>query len=209
MSEFAAPKESRTAYQRWELDSFDTPASGRSKSTAKSAVVLPTTAQLDQLRRQAQEEGYAKGYREGRDKVNAEAQHLQKIMQALAQDLHRFDQGVADDLLGLALTISKQVLRQTIRLKPEVILAVVNDVLGQLPSSHQRARLVLHPEDAALVRANLGEQLTQSNWEIIESAEIARSGCRVEAPECEIDATLERRWQRVVEGIGSENVWIE
>jgi len=41
---------------------------------------------------------------------------------------------------------------------------VVNDVLGQLPASHQRARLVLHPEDAALVRANLGEQLKQSNW---------------------------------------------
>ena len=171
--------------------------------------MLPTVAQLDQIRRQAQEEGYAKGYREGRDKVVAEAQRLQQIIQALAQDLQRFDQSVANDLLGLVLTICKQVLRQTIRLKPEVILGVVNDVLAQLPSSHQRARLVLHPEDAALVRSNLGEQLAQSNWEIIESAEMARSGCRVEAPECEIDATLERRWQRVVEGIGGEDVWIE
>ena len=205
MSDLAASKESRTAYQRWELDSFDTPAS----AGARGAVVLPTAAQLEQLRRQAQEEGYAKGYREGRAQVVAEAQRLQQIMLALAQDMQRFDQGVADDLLGLVLTISKQVLRQAIKLKPEVILAVVNDVLAQLPSSHQRARLVLHPEDAALVRANLGEQLQQSNWEIIASAEIARSGCRVEAPECEIDATLERRWQRVVEGMGGENVWIE
>ena len=205
MSDLTASKESRTAYQRWELDSFDTPAS----AGARGAVVLPTAAQLEQLRRQAQEEGYAKGYREGRAQVVAEAQRLQQIMLALAQDMQRFDQGVADDLLGLVLTISKQVLRQAIKLKPEVILAVVNDVLAQLPSSHQRARLVLHPEDAALVRANLGEQLQQSNWEIIASAEIARSGCRVEAPECEIDATLERRWQRVVEGMGGENVWVE
>ena len=205
MSDLAAAKESRTAYQRWELDSFDTPGS----VGARAAVVLPTAAQLEQLRRQAQEEGYAKGYREGRDKVGAEAQRLQQIITALAQDLQRFDQAVADELLGLVLTISKQVLRQAITLKPEVVLAVVNDVLSQLPASHQRARLVLHPEDAALVRANLGEQLQQSNWEIIENAEMARSGCRVEAPECEIDATLERRWQRVVEGMGSENVWIE
>ena len=205
MSDLAASKERRTAYQRWELDSFDTPAA----AGARGAVVLPTAAQLESLRRQAQEEGYAKGYREGRAQVVAEAQRLQQIMLALAQDMQRFDQGVADDLLGLVLTISKQVLRQAIKLKPEVILAVVNDVLAQLPSSHQRARLVLHPEDAALVRANLGEQLQQSNWEIIASAEIARSGCRVEAPECEIDATLERRWQRVVEGMGGENVWIE
>ncbi len=205
MSDFTASRESRTAYQRWELDSFDTPAS----ASLKGAVVLPTAAQLEQLRRQAQDEGYAKGYREGRAKVDDEAQRLQQIMLALAQDMQRFDQGVADDLLGLVLTISKQVLRQAIKLKPEVILALVNDVLAQLPSSHQRARLVLHPEDAALVRANLGEQLQQSNWEIIANAEIARGGCRVEAPECEIDATLERRWQRVVEGMGGENVWIE
>jgi flagellar assembly protein FliH len=205
LSKVAESKESRTAYQRWELDSFDTPASG----SAKGAVVLPTAAQLEQLRRQAQEEGYAKGYREGRDKVNAEAQRLQQIMLVLAQDLQRFDQDVADALLGLALTISKQVLRQAIKLKPEVILAAVNDVLGQLALSQQRARLVLHPEDAALVREKLGEQLKQSNWEIIESAEIARSGCRVEAPECEIDATLECRWQRVVNAMGSDNVWIE
>ncbi len=205
MSDAAASKASRTAYQRWELDSFDAPSS----AGPRGAVVLPTASQLDQIRRQAQEEGYAKGYREGRDKVSAEAQRLQQIMQALAQDLQRFDQGVADDLLGLALTISKQLIRQTIELKPEVILAVVNDVLGQLPASTQRARLVLNPEDAVLVRANIGEQLKQSNWEIIESAEMARSGCRVETPECAIDATLERRWQRVVEGMGGENAWID
>jgi len=205
MSKVADSKDSRTAYQRWELDSFDVPAA----VSAKESVVLPTPAQLDEIRRKAQEEGYAKGYREGRDKVNAEAQRLQQIMLVLAQDLQRFDQEVADDLLGLALTISKQVVRQTIELKPGMILAVVNHVLGQLPLSHQRARLVLHPQDAALVRESLGEQLKQSNWEIIESAEVTRGGCRVEAPECEIDATLERRWQRVVEGFGSDDVWVE
>jgi flagellar assembly protein FliH len=204
MSSVTAPREQRTAYQRWELDSFDTQA-----PKPEETVVLPSASQLKHLHQQAHSEGYAAGYREGLDLATAEATRLQQIMVALGQDLQRFDQGVADDLLALALTISKQVLRQAIRLKPDLILAVVNEVLGQLPLSHQRARLVLHPQDAALVRQSLGERIKQSNWEIIESSEMTQSGCRVEATECEIDATLERRWQRVTEALGSENAWIE
>jgi flagellar assembly protein FliH len=196
-------KEQRTAYQRWELDSFDAP------DQSHKAAILPTASQLDRVRQQAHEEGYVVGHREGSDRASAEALQLQQIVAALGEASQQFDQGVADDLLGLAVAISKQVLRQALRLRPELILAVVNEVLGQMPLSHQRARLILHPEDATLVRQSLGERLKQSGWAIIENAEISRGGCRMEAAECEIDATLERRWQRVVDAIGSEHAWIE
>ncbi len=203
MSSVATPKEQRSAYQRWELDSFDAP------QKIDATVALANASQLERLRQQAHQQGYAAGYREGSDRAAAEAMRLQEIMEALAQDLQRFDQGVADELLALALAISKQVVRQVVKFKPDMVLAVVNEVLGKLPLSHQRARLILHPQDAALVRNSLGERLAQSNWEIIESAEMARGGCRVEAPECEINATIERRWQRVVEAIGSDDAWID
>jgi flagellar assembly protein FliH len=203
MSNPATPKEQLTAYQRWELDSFDAPDKGR------TAAILPTASQLDRLRQQTHDEGYAAGRREGSGRAAAEALRLQQIVASLNEQSQQFDQRVADDLLGLALAISKQVLRQALKLRPELILAVVNEVLGQLPLSHQRARLVLHPEDAALVRLSLGERQKQSGWEIIENPEISRGGCRMESAECEIDATLERRWQRVVDAIGSEHAWIE
>mgnify|MGYP001415121943 CR=1 FL=1 len=203
MSSPAAPKEQRTAYQRWELDSFTPPEKGR------KAEILPTAAQLERLRQQAHEEGYAAGRREGSERTAAEAARLQQIVAALAEESQQFDQRVADDLLGLGLAVARQILRQSLKLRPELILAVVNEVLCQLPLAHQRARLILHPEDATLVRSALGERLKQSGWEIIQDAQVSRGGCRLEATECEIDATLERRWQRVVDTIGSEHAWIE
>ena len=203
MSNPLASKEQLTAYQRWELDSFDAPKRG------PEAVVLPTADQLERLHQQAQEEGYAAGHREGSDKAAAEAAQLRQIVAALTQESQRFDQRLADDLLRLALAISGQVLRHALKLRPELILEIVNEVLGQWPLSHQRAHLILHPEDAALVRTSLGERLRQSGWEIIENAQTSRGGCRLEATECEIDATLERRWERVVNAIGSEHAWAE
>jgi flagellar assembly protein FliH len=203
MSSPAIPKALLTASQRWELDSFDAPKKDH------MAAILPTAAQLERLHQQAHEEGYAAGHREGSERAVAEGLRLQQIVAALTGESQQFDQRVADDLLGLALALSKQVLRQTLKLHPEVILAVVNEVLGQMPLSHQRARLILHPEDATLVRAALGERLKQSGWEIIQNAEISRGGCRLEAAECAIDATLERRWQRVVAAVGNGHAWIE
>jgi flagellar assembly protein FliH len=203
MSSLATPKEQLTAYQRWELNSFDAPKKG------DRAAILPTAAQLERMHQQAHDEGYAAGHCEGSERVAAEAQRLQQIVAALGEESRQFDQRVADEVLGLALAISKQILRQALKLRPELIVAVVNEVLGQPPLAQQRARLILHPEDVTLVRLALGERLKQSGWEIIENAEISRGGCRMEAAECEIDATLERRWQRVIDAIGSEHAWIE
>ena len=49
MSSAATPKEQLTAYQRWELDSFDAPQKGH------KAAILPTAAQLERLHQQAHE----------------------------------------------------------------------------------------------------------------------------------------------------------
>ena len=203
MSSTAVPKEQRSAYQRWELDTFDAPQKNQ------NAAILPTAAQLERLHQQAHEEGYAVGHREGSERAAAEARRLHEIVDMLSRESQRLDQNVADDLLGLGLAISKQVLRHELKLRPELILATVNEVLAQLPLTHQRARLILHPEDALLVRQSLGERLRQSGWEIIENAEISPGGCRLESTECEIDATLESRWQRVVDAIGTGHAWIE
>lgn len=212
MSDAVATKTGRTAYQRWELDSFDMPPPSFEKPLEQPpyvAAMLPTADELERLHQQAHDEGFAAGHRAGSAKVAAEAERLRQIVDTLTGTSQQFDQGLANDLVELALAISQQVMRQMIELRPEVILPVVNEVLGQLPLSHQRARLILHPEDVDLVKESLGDRIERSGWEILGDMQMGRGGCRLEATECEIDATLESRWQRVVSAIGSDGAWIE
>jgi flagellar assembly protein FliH len=197
------PKEKRSAYQRWELDSFDGPP------RVNGSAQLPNVEQLEQIQRQAQQEGYAAGFREGGALAAQHAARLQELVGAFIRESAQFNQRLADDLLGLSLAVSKQILRESLKVHPELILAIVNEVLGQLPHAHKHARLTLHPDDAALVRTRMGEPINHSGWHVLEDPKMARGGCRLDTPDCEIDATLESRWRRVTSALGDDHGWIE
>ena len=119
------------------------------------------------------------------------------------------DQKIAQDLLNLALEISKQMLQQALKIKPELLLSVVHAAISELPYFNQNAHLVLHSDDAALLRTSMGEQLLHAGWKVFEDNKIERGGCRVETAHSQIDATLPKRWQRVVASIGQDNAWLE
>ena len=97
---------------------------------------------------------------------------------------------------------------ETLQTKPEVILGIVSEAIGSLPHFNQHAHLVLHPEDAELVRKHMGDQLSHSGWKLMTDGRIARGGCRVETAHTRVDATVEARWKRIVESIGEDKSWL-
>lgn len=205
MSDVVTPKEQLTAYQRWELPAFDMVK----KTDTPPAIDLPTAAQLEHIHIQAHEEGYQAGYAEGIKQAGTEAQRIAKMLESLNKELQQVDQQIAQDLLNLALEISKQMLQQALKIKPELLLNVVRAAISELPYFNQNAHLVLHTDDAELLRTSMGEQLLHTGWKIFEDNQIERGGCRVETAHSQIDATLPKRWQRVVASIGQDNAWLE
>lgn len=205
----AIAKEGLTAYQRWELPTFDL---AQEDAGAIPAVTLPTAAEVEHIHQQAHEEGYAAGAQKARAEEQAardEAQRLAGIIGALDQELQQVDQQVAQNLLDLAMEMAKQMLLQALKVKPELLLSVVNEAISELPHFSQHAHLILHPSDAELVRSKMGEQLDHTGWKIFEDAQIERGGCRVETAHSQIDASLATRWKRVVSSIGQDNSWLE
>lgn len=226
----AVLKEDLTAWQRWELPAFD------AQATSDAHARLPTAAEIESIHQQAHEEGFQAGYAEGAKKARDEeaaarearqrahdaeqmsseaaqksqdeTHRLAAMMDALNAELHKVDEEVAQELLNLALEISKQMVRQALAVNPDLVLDVVRQAVGELPQFNQHAHLVLHPEDAALVRSKMGEQFDHTGWKIIEDAQIERGGCRVETAHSQIDATLSARWKRVVESMGQDNTWL-
>lgn len=211
MPDTVTPKEHLTAYQRWELPAFD-------MAKAENQVIdLPTAAQLEHIHVQAHEEGYQAGhkegyqagYTEGLKQATVEAQRITKMLESLNKEFQNVDQQIAQSLLNLALDVSKQMLQQALKVKPELLLDVVRAAINELPYFNHNAHLVLHSDDAALLRAHMGEQLLHTGWKIFEDNQIERGGCRVETAHSQIDATLPTRWQRVTASIGQDNAWLE
>lgn len=221
------PKEKLTAYERWELAAFDEDEQKARAAAAQPvappppepppppppepeppAVPLPTAEEIEQMHADAHRQGYAAGYDEGIARARTEAARIDTAMENLDRSLHRIDQEIADQLLALAIEIAGQVLRQSLRLKPELLLPAVREALAALPLHNGHPALFLHPDDMALVREQLGDQLAHNGWRLLADPSLEAGGCRVEAGASEVDATLATRWRRVVESIGIKAEWL-
>ena len=195
MSSQFVPKEQLSAYQRWEMKSFD--------------VNLPTADDVERIHLQARQEGYSAGYQEGNKIALTEVHRLQKLVSGLEQEIQKFDDQIAHDLLALALGIAKQIIRETLKASPELILPVVREALTMLPQHNQHISVLLHPADSVIVREKMGEQLGHTGWKIVDDPTIERGGCRIETMNTQIDAAISSRWQRVVSALGQDNHWME
>lgn len=228
------PKEQLVDCQPWQLGSFDrkpavkppppsTPApSPAAASPTEGEVVpnpgLPTAEEIERIYEEARSSGYQAGFDEGRlageqagqIAAQTEAEQIAALIGNLQTALASLDQIVADQLLALALEVAAQVTRGAIKANPEILLPVIREAIATLPIHHNHLALHLNPADAALIRARIGEQLSQTGGQIIEDSEISGGGCLLKAGASEVDATVETRWKRVLEAIGIEpRAWLE
>lgn len=216
-------KKSLTAWERWELASFDghaPPAPVRAKAVAAPPPPPVRTAEeIERTRQEAYQAGHQEGFaagnaaglEAGRKTGEAEgrraAQQLMTVATKLDQALEALDDVVADELTALALEIAREVLRQSLAVAPEAVVTVVREALGHLP--HQHANIYLHPEDASLVRTYAGDQLGHAGHRIHEDAKLKRGDVILEASGAHVDGTLATRWRRVIESLGQDTPWTE
>ncbi len=221
------PKEQFSTYRHWEMDAFEPPPvapmpesplseKGDDEPRAvHSAVSLPTVDEIERIHQQAREEGYAAGYQTGREDglkagtehAEAEVAKLQALLRSFEQGLADADQAISHDLLSLALDLAKQMVREGLRIKPELVIAVVRECLRQEPAFSQPAQLLLHPEDAALVRQYLNHELNECVISI--DPQLERGGCRVKVGNGHIDATMATRWHLIARALGQHDDWLE
>lgn len=199
MSDNIMSRERSSACQAWQFASFDKPVAPRE---------LPTAAQMEEMQRQSREEGRAAGYQEGLKQAEQEAHRLRALLDGVQRDLARMDETIADQLLALALDISRRMLGEALKVRPELVLTVVQEAVRCLPDFENPVRVLLHPEDAALVQLHLAAQVAASGWLIVPDNSIARGGCKLATATAEIDATLPGRWTRVLAALGQNQDWL-
>jgi flagellar assembly protein FliH len=210
------PKEQQTAYERWEMSSF---AEGnQSIRGSKSSKKLDTvaSAKISEIFEIARKEAYTKGMQEGfavgmakaREYAQEEKRNFIKLMNSFSDALEKSDEQIADDALSLALEIAKAMLKVKLNIDTAVVLPVVMDAIHYLPYVQKPARILVHHEDAQMLREYLAEEIASQHWQIQEDINIERGGCIVETGANQIDATNEVRWKRISDALAQKNDWM-
>jgi flagellar assembly protein FliH len=176
----------------------------------------PSQEEVDAIREQARLDGYQEGHAAGHadaladGKIAAaeELEHLRALAVNFSESLREADQLIANEVLELALQLAKGMLKNALRVKPELVLPIVREAIEYLPVLQQPAVLALNPEDAPLVRAGIGEELDKGGWRVVEDGQIGRGGCKVDTASNQIDAQAAARWQRLTQALGKNDDWL-
>jgi flagellar assembly protein FliH len=218
-----AGKGSLSAYQRWEMASFD-PAPPAAESSVDDGAF---EAELQRVRDAAHaqglaqghvagqalgyqagyEQGHAQGFTQGQTEAREEAARLAALAETFKSALDGAQQDVADVLVTLALDIAQQVVRQHVQQDPAALIAAAREVLAAEPALTGAPHLVVSPADLPVVEAYLMEELQARGWSVRTDPAVERGGCRAHAGSGEIDAGIDTRWERVAAALGRERTW--
>ena len=223
-------KEDLSTYRRWEMDVLEqgsmlegpVDASADTKDETmpeQIQVALPTVEEIEKIHQEARQEGYDAGYEAGREagmkagydagreRASLEAGQLTAAFHGLQEALANTDQKICNALLSLALDVAKEMVREALRVKPELVFAVVRECIQTEPALGQPAQLFLHPDDAALVRTHLNQEL--DHCAISLDPRLERGGYRIRVGPSDIDATVSTRWRRITQAMGQYSDWLE
>jgi flagellar assembly protein FliH len=171
---------------------------------------VPTLEQIEAIQQQAYEEGLEQGRAQGFEHGHREAleagrkqiaEHLARfdaLMQTLDAPFKDLDDQVERELLTLVVSMVRQLVRREVRTDPNQIVGVMREALSILPVSSRNIRVLLHPEDAELVRKLYPMDPGEQGWRIVEDPVLERGGCRVVSDSSQVDATLESRLNNLI-----------
>jgi flagellar assembly protein FliH len=197
-----------SAVSRWDLPSV----TGRIVQGRRAG---KTVGELEDVEQRAYQEAYAQGQEAGLDAARAQTQQaldelnnrvarLDAMCGSLARPLHDLDAQVEDQLVHLALTVARQLVRRELRMDPAQVIAIIRETVALLPAAARDVRVHLHPEDATIVREKLATPTGERAWTMVEDPVMTRGGCRVATDTTQIDARLETRINAVLGAILGE-----
>jgi flagellar assembly protein FliH len=195
-------------------------------------IVLPTAADIEDIRQAAYQEGLDQGLAEGTEKGHAEgleqghtegletghAEGLEQGLAAATQDvqeqldvwrqlstqftdpLARLDDQVEREVVQLAISLARAVVRTEIATNPEVIKSAFRAGLKALPVQEKSYQVYLNPADLSVLKQQLSEDdMQHQQWSLHESPQLSQGGCEIVSENNSVDVTLERQLRDVID----------
>lgn len=187
--------------QRWELPPVvDVPAT--EADLAQDPAGPPTVVELEELERQAREEGFAAGRKEGLASAATErdalVRRLESLLEAAARPLEALDEATEQELARLATVIARRVLAHELTTSPALIVQAVQQAARALPAATRALQVRVHPDDLAVLREH---HVAEEHWQLLPDPSLARGDCLLESERSRLDARVETRLAGVVDAV--------
>lgn len=162
-----------------------------------------TLEELESIRQEAYNEGFATGEKEGFHStqlkvrqeaevaLNARVASLERLMSSLLAPLAEQDQQLEKAMVGLVEHMTRQVIQRELKTDSRQIEQVLREGLKLLPMGAENIRLFINPQDFDQIKA-LRERHDE-HWKIVEDESLQPGGCRIETEHSRIDASIETR----------------
>lgn len=197
------PKEEVGEVSSWQFQSLSGKTSaGKRANTAAAAF-------LTERERRAYEKGRADGIDEGRRAVQDEKLAAsQRLDGALAELRRRFadlEAAGADAVFDFAIEIARQVVRREVAVQRDAVLPALREAVAAVIDQQAEPRVHLNPGDLEAIAHELDSDGLFKGCRFIPDDTVRPGGCRVETAQCEVDATVQTRWRRVMAALGVED----
>jgi flagellar assembly protein FliH len=201
-------KDQKGGYQRWEPPIVEGSQELERAEKQGLGSKLMTAEQLQRIQEQAHQEAFEGGFKQGVEEglkagqqeletriqqLEQKAQQLDQLMSLLSKPFQQLDEQVEQELVTLTIAIGRQVIRRELKTEPGEILAVIREAVATLPVAVRNVRLLLHPEDLALVKDLMPVSDDNKHWQFVEDPTLSPGGCKVVTESSQIDASVENR----------------
>src|SRR5690554_4417645 len=139
-----------------------------------------------------------------RKEVESRVDRLEHLLGELVLPIQRHEEELETALVNLTTVLARAVVYRELSLDSSQIRQVVRKALAALPSTADNLRLHIHPDDLEPVR-EVAERLDVAPV-IVEDDALMPGGCKVETMHSLVDYTVEKRFQRAVQGMLEEQL---
>ncbi|MBE7373166.1 flagellar assembly protein FliH [Pseudomonas lopnurensis] len=211
-------------FDRWALPSFDPQGEpqappeeiveevveepARSEDVPAEEVKPLTLDELEAIRQQAYNEGFATGEKDGfhagQLKARQEADaalaprlaSLERLMGQLLDPIAEQDRNLEHAMVTLVSHMAREVIQRDLLIDSGQIRQVLREALKLLPMGASNIHIHVNPQDFERVKA-LRERHEES-WRILEDDSLLPGGCRIETEHSRIDASVETRLNQAI-----------
>lgn len=210
------PREELGAFAAWSPHTLNAELDPAAPAADGAANMAPAETPAVQAQvAAARQAGYQDGYRDGLVALDSfkqsfaaqMASQLGPLLHSFGTQIDALEQQMAQAVAQAAVMLARRVVRAEIETQPEHVAEAAAQAVNAVLQSARHIRVLVHPQDHALVAAGAAEALEARGARLLAQPGIERGGCLIESDLGQVDARIATRWRQAAAVLGSELPW--